>query len=53
KVVLLQLNGVLTEEEFKQAFDLAVKGCMEINRIQRETLRSKYLSIKGEEDEDV
>ena len=53
KVVLLQLNGVLTEEEFKQAFDLAVKGCMEINRIQREALRSKYLSIKGEEDEDV
>ncbi len=50
KVTLLQVNGVLTEEEFKQAFNLAVKGCMEIDRIQRETLRSVYSSIKGEED---
>lgn len=50
RVVLLQANGVFTEEEFKQAFNLAVKGCREINRIQRETLKNKYLSVKGEEE---
>jgi len=30
KVVLLQMDGKLTHEEFKEAFDLALKGAMEL-----------------------
>ncbi len=43
KVVLLQLNGVLTPEEFKKAFELAKKGIEEIYRMQKEALAKKYL----------
>lgn len=43
KVVLLQLNGVLTPEEFKKAFELARKGIEEIYRMQKEALTKKYL----------
>ncbi len=42
KVVLLQLNGVLTPEEFKEAFKLAKKGIMEIYKMQKEALFRKY-----------
>ena len=30
KVVLLQMDGKLTHEEFKEAFDLALKGAMQL-----------------------
>ncbi len=42
KIVLLQLNGVMTSQEFKQALELAKKGIAEIYRMQREVLRKKY-----------
>lgn len=42
-VTLLQLNGVLTPQEFSQALNLAFKGINEIYRLQKETLRNKYL----------
>ncbi len=43
QIVLLQLNGVLTREEFKEAIELGKKGIMEIYRIQKEALSKKYL----------
>lgn len=42
-VTLLQLNGVLTPQEFSQALNLAFKGVNEVYRLQKETLRNKYL----------
>ncbi|MFN3268647.1 MAG: exosome complex exonuclease Rrp41, partial [Zestosphaera sp.] len=42
-VTLLQLNGVLTPQEFSQALSMAFKGINEIYRLQKETLRNKYL----------
>jgi len=48
-ITLLQLNGVLTHEEFKQALDLALKGIRQIYEMQRETLKRKYLEVKVEE----
>ncbi len=41
--VLLQLNGVLTPSEFREAIELAKKGIMEIYRMQKEALTRKYL----------
>ncbi len=49
KITLLQLNGVLTPEEFKEALRLAEKGIKEIHRLQREALRKRYIEIKVEE----
>ncbi|KSW11440.1 exonuclease [Pyrodictium occultum] len=42
KVLLLQLNGVLTHEEFVKAMELARKGIHAIYKLQKEALRRKY-----------
>lgn len=49
KITLLQLNGVLTPEEFKEALKLAEKGIREIYKLQREALKKRYIEIKVEE----
>ena len=48
-ITMLQLNGVLTHEEFIQALNLAKKGIEVIYNMQKEVLKKKYLSIKVEE----
>jgi exosome complex component RRP41 len=45
EVLLLQMDGHLTQEEFEKAFDLAVKGCYTIAEIQKETILKKYQSF--------
>ncbi|MCS7120530.1 MAG: exosome complex exonuclease Rrp41 [Nitrososphaerota archaeon] len=52
-IVLLQMDGLLTIEEFKQAIELALNGCREIYRLQKEALKAKYLAIKEEVAEEV
>lgn len=42
EITLLQSDGNLTEEEFKEALNLAIKGCLKINKIQKEALKKKY-----------
>lgn len=46
-VSLLQMDGNLTEEEFKRALDLAFRGCEQIYQAQRQALKEKY-AIKPE-----
>ena len=48
QVVLLQMNGVLTVEEFHSALQLARKGILEIYKLQKEALRKKYAEAKVE-----
>jgi len=48
-VTLLQLNGVLTREEFNEALKLALKGAQAIYNMAREALKSRYLEVKVEE----
>ena len=45
---LLQMDGSLTEEEFKQALDLATDACRRIYDMQREALKQKYHIVKDE-----
>ncbi|MDH5806482.1 MAG: exosome complex exonuclease Rrp41 [Candidatus Methanomethylicaceae archaeon] len=45
-ITLIQMDGLLTSEEFKKAFELAKKGCMEVYKRQRETLESYFKEIK-------
>lgn len=49
QITLLQLNGVLTPDEFTQAFELAKKGIEAIYSVERETLKKKYLDVKVED----
>lgn len=42
KIVLLQLNGVLSPKEFRYALDMAKRAILELYRMQREVLRRKY-----------
>lgn len=51
KIVLLQLNGSLTRDEFREAMKMATKAIKEIYLIQKQTLREKYAKITEEEKE--
>jgi len=42
KVTLLQMDGHFTQDEFKQAFELAKKGCEQIYEMQRQALIARY-----------
>ena len=49
QVTLLQLDGLFTLEEFKQALELAKAGGMKVYKLQREALLKKYFSGSGPE----
>ena len=42
EITLLQADGKLTEEEFEEALDLAMEGCMRISKSQEEALKERY-----------
>jgi exosome complex component RRP41 len=50
-VTLLQMDGNATLEEFEQLVNMAVEGCKQIHKLQKETLKSKYITVKEEEKE--
>jgi exosome complex component RRP41 len=49
EVVLLQMDGKLTKDEFKNAYDLAVNGAMKVYEMQKEALLSSINNVKIEE----
>ena len=49
-ITLLQMDGILTLEEFEMAVNLALEGCRKIYALQKEALRVKYVSIKEVEE---
>ena len=42
RVTLLQLNGVLTKEEFKRALDMALSAIEKLVEMEKDVLRKKY-----------
>lgn len=50
-VTLLQMDGVLAPEEFETAVNMAVDGCKKIYALQKEALRTKYMTVKEEVEE--
>jgi len=50
-ITLLQMDGILTLEEFEKAVNLAIEGCRKIYALQKEALRVKYLTVKEEVEE--
>lgn len=43
-ITLLQCDGDLSEEEFNSALGLAMDGCLEISKLQKEALMEEYSS---------
>jgi exosome complex component RRP41 len=50
-VTLLQMDGMLTGEEYEQVLNMALEGCKQINQLQKEALRAKYKVVKEAEAE--
>lgn len=46
QITLLQMDGLMTREEFKRALQLAIKGCERIYELQREALKRRYEAIE-------
>ena len=49
EIILLQMDGHLTFDEFNQALDWAIKGCQDVSKIQKEALKNKYYTHKEAE----
>jgi exosome complex component RRP41 len=49
-VTLLQMDGILTPEEFEKAVNLAMEGCKKIYTLQKEALKTKYIAVQQEEE---
>lgn len=45
KILLLQMDGHLTVDEFDKALDMAIKGCHMISELQKKAIMEKYQSI--------
>jgi len=46
-ILLLQMDGHLTQDEFDKAFDLAIKGCHIISDLQKKAILETYQSETG------
>ncbi len=45
EILLLQMDGHLTLDEFNKALDLAIKGCYKVSEFQKKALMDKYQKI--------
>jgi len=49
RITLLQLNGVLTQEEFERGLEMTLNAIKKIVEMEKETLRNKYSKVSLEE----
>lgn len=49
-VTLLQMDGILSPEEFEKAVNMAMDGCKKIYAMQKEALKTKYMVVKEVEE---
>lgn len=47
-VTLLQMDGILSQDDFNGCIDMAIEGCKQIYEVQREALKKKYGLDEGE-----
>jgi exosome complex component RRP41 len=50
-ITLLQMDGRLSVDEFNNAIGMAIDGCKQIYALQKEALKSKYVSVEEAEEE--
>ncbi|MDD4983377.1 MAG: exosome complex exonuclease Rrp41 [Candidatus ainarchaeum sp.] len=46
EIVLLQADGILSEDEFDKAIKIAKEKCQEVKKLQIEALKSKFKALK-------
>jgi exosome complex component RRP41 len=52
KITLIQMDGHLSSDEFKEGLEMAKKGCLEIAQLQRAALLEKYsFQVVGDSNE--
>lgn len=51
EILLLQMDGHLTPQEFDEALELAIKGCEIVSKLQKEALLRKYMKEVDRENE--
>ncbi len=44
KITLLQLDGVLTPEEYKKCIETGINGCKKVYEIQKQALKDKFFA---------
>ena len=49
EILLLQMDGHMTFEEFNEALELAIKGCHIVSEIQKNAIKEKYENLVKEE----
>jgi exosome complex component RRP41 len=52
QVTLLQMEGIMTQEETGKCIELAIEGCKQIYEIQKEALKKKYGMVEGAEEKE-
>jgi len=50
-ITLLQMDGNLSVDEFNAAVDMALGGCKKLYELQKEALKSKYVSAEEAKEE--
>jgi exosome complex component RRP41 len=50
EIVLLQMDGLMTREEWDKAVELGLKGCRQVYEMQREALRKKFAEAEKMEE---
>src|SRR5215211_7072906 len=48
EVTLLQLDGILTKDQFNECVDTAIEGCKKVYEIQKQALMQKYFGNETE-----
>ncbi len=48
KITLIQLDGVLTPDEYKKCVETALVGCKKVYEIQKQAIRDKYFANNGD-----
>ena len=49
KITLLQLDGVLTSDEYKKCIEIGIDGCKQVYEIQKKALQEKYFAKSDDE----
>mgnify|MGYP006109995565 CR=1 FL=1 len=45
KITLLQLDGILTTDEYQKCLELGIDGCKQVYEIQKKALQEKYFAV--------
>jgi exosome complex component RRP41 len=52
EVLLMQMDGHLTQAEFDKGLEMGVKACQEIYELQKDALRRRYAIVNAEAEEE-